>query len=191
MRRGIAIALLVALALVAAACEPALETLVPVGQARIDCGGVPPQVCQQAVNDARSNGTAPLVELIVRCTKPPCTIQQGETQVRARYADGSESTYGSGWSGAMPAPVPPGIDPPEPVAPPPVEPVCIGVPESMCLEMAASAFGELPPGSPSVESITVRCKTVCLPTKAEGETTVLFADGTTVSTGWAHESIGG
>jgi hypothetical protein len=150
---------------------------------------VPPQVCQQAVNDARINGTAPLVELIIRCTKPPCTVQQGETDVRARYADGTQQTYSSGWSVAVPAPLP--VDAPEPVGPLPVEPVCIGVVEQLCHDMASSAISELRPGSPAVESITVRCKTVCLPTKAEGETLVLFADGTSTTSGWGYESGGG
>ena len=50
MRRALAIALLV---LTAAACEPIVETLVPVGEARIDCQGVPPQACGDAHHGAR------------------------------------------------------------------------------------------------------------------------------------------
>jgi len=188
MRRGIAIALLV---LVAAACEPAVETLVPVGEARIDCQGVPPQQCQQAVNDARSSTPVPLVELIVRCSAPPCTFQQGESQVQARYADGSTSTWGSGWSAAVPAPLP--VDPagPLPAVPLPVQPVCLGLPGQGCLEQALSAITSLPPGSPAVQSITVRCTAVCTPTKGEGETVVLFVDGTSMESGWGYETMGG
>jgi hypothetical protein len=188
MRRGIAIALLV---LVAAACEPAVETLVPVGEARIDCQGVPPQQCQQAVNDARSSSAVPLVELIVRCSAPPCTLQQGETQVQARYADGSTSTWGTGWSGAVPAPLP--VDPagPLPAVPLPVQPVCLGMPAQLCLEQASSAMTSLPPGSPAVRSITVRCTVVCTPIKGAGETDVTFVDGTSLGSGWGYETTGG
>jgi len=67
---------------------------------------------------ARDNATAPLVELVVRCTVLPCTIQQGQTEAQALYADGTRQTFGSGWSGAVPAPMP---VPPELVGPLPVE----------------------------------------------------------------------
>ncbi len=187
MRRGIAIALLV---LAVAACEQGLESQEPIGEPRIDCIGVPPQQCQDALNQARDAASAPLVELVVRCSVPVCTFQQGETQVQARYADGSVGTWGSGWSGPMPAaPVQPGFG--EPVGPLPVQPSCLGVAQQVCLDMASSAISELPPGSPAVTSITVRCKAVCTPTKAEGDTIVLFANGTSSNTGWAYESLGG
>lgn len=185
MRRALAFALLV---LTVAACEPVVETLVPVGAPRIDCQGVPPQQCQEALDMARDNSRAPLVELVVRCTAPPCTIQQGQTEARARFADGSQQTFGSGWSGAVPAPVP---VPPEPVGPLPVEPVCLGVPAQVCRDMASSAVSNLQPGSPPVASITVRCTEVCTPTNGTGESVVVFADGTSTGSSWSMSSGGG
>jgi hypothetical protein len=196
MRRWAAVAVL-ALATAAAtvACEQGLETLTPVGETRIDCQGVPPQNCQQALNEARASTSAPLLELVVRCTAPPCTFQEGQIEVRARYADGSSAQWGSGWSGAavpaVPVPVPAPTEAAEPVGPLPVEPICLGVPEALCSDMASSAISELPPGSAPVASITVRCTAVCTPTKAQGDTIVVFADGTNLTSGWAFESVGG
>jgi len=67
--------------------------------------------------------------------------------------------------------------------------VCLGVAEAMCLDMAMSAAGELPP-DPAVRSISVRCTTVCTPTKGEGTTTVVFANGNPVVSQWGYESGG-
>lgn len=169
MRWGIAIALL---ALLAAGCEPALESLTPIGETRIDCQGVPPQQCQQALAEARTASNQPVIALVVRCTAPPCTFQQGQVEVQAQYADGSTSGWGTGWSQAVPAPLPvdpapPQPAPPQPAAPLPVEPVCIGVVRSLCLDMARSAMENVTPGSPPVASITIRCTAVCVPNKGK------------------------
>ena len=171
------------------ACEPALETLTPVGETRVDCQGVLPQHCQEALDQARAVLPVPLVELIVRCTAPPCTVQQGQTEIRARYADGTTHTSGGGWSQAVPAPAPeqPGVEPP-PVALP-VQPACLAVPAATCIEMATSAMTGLPPGSPPVGSITVRCTAVCTMTDGEGETLILFSDGTSMASGWGYSKL--
>ena len=182
--------ILVVLAIVAltAACEPVVETVVPVGEARIDCQGVPPQACRDALTMARDNARAPLVELVVRCTVLPCTLQQGQTEARALYADGTQETFGSNWSGAVPAPPAPAV------APDPIDlavlPECLGVPEALCLEMATDAVSGLPADGPDVRSVTVRCTAVCTSTRAEGETRIVFADGTSTETIWGFESGG-
>jgi len=193
MRRGIAIALL---ALLGAACEPALEPLTPIGETRIDCQGVPPQQCQQALNEARAASNLPVVSLIVRCSAPPCTFQQGQIEIQAQFADGTTSGWGSGWSAAVPAPMPvdparPQPAPPQPVAPLPVAPVCIGVVQSLCMDMASNAMINVTPGSPPVASITIRCTAACLPNKGEGQSVVVFADGTNMISEWAFETMGG
>ena len=182
------ILLVLALVTVTAACEPVVETVFPVGEARIECLGVPARQCQEALDMARADATAPLVELRIRCVAPPCTLQQGETEAVARYADGRQSTFGTGWSGAVPAPPAPAV-PPDPIDLA-VRPVCLGVPEALCLEMARDAVSGLSADGPDVRSITVRCTTVCTPTKAEGETTIVFADGTSTETIWGYVSGG-
>ena len=173
-----------------AACEPNLESTTPVGETRVDCQGVPPQQCQQALAEARAVLPVPLVELIVRCTAPPCTVQQGQTEIRARYADGTTHTSGSGWSQAVPAPAPaqPGVEPP-PVALQ-VQPACFAVPAATCVEMATSAMTSLPQGSPPVGSITVRCTRICTLTDGEGETLIMFSDGTSMMSGWGYSNGG-
>jgi hypothetical protein len=183
MRREIAVAFL---AVVAFACEPEVEPLTPVGEARIDCQGVPPQHCQTALDDARAGSTSPLVELIVRCAAPPCTLQQGQIDVQARYADGGQSRSTSGWGVAAPAP---GVQEPPVILP--VEPMCLAVPDTTCLELATSAMSGLPRGGPAVASITVRCTATCTPTNGEGDTVVRFADGTSITSGWGYSSGGG
>src|SRR5688500_18918175 len=127
MRRGIAIA---ALILAAAACEPALAPVPPVGETRIDCRGVPPQQCQQALAEARESSHLPVIALKVRCAALPCTFQQGQLEVEAQYADGSTMGWGSAWGEGVPEPMPVDPVPPEPAVPLPVEPVCIGVQQS-------------------------------------------------------------
>ena len=186
MRRGIAIALLV---VAAVACEPAVAPVQPFGETRIDCQGVPPQQCQQVLAEARDGSNLPVISLVVRCSAPPCTLQQGQIEIQAEYADGSTSGWGSGWGQAVPAPMPAG--PPEPIMPLPVDPVCIGVEQSVCLDMASNAMINLTSGSPPVESITIRCTAACLPNKGEGESVVVFADGTKMISEWAFESMGG
>lgn len=185
MGRRIAIAVLVA---VAAACEPVSQ---PVGETRLDCQGVPPQQCQQALVDARAGSNVPVVEVVVRCSAPPCALQRGQIAIEAHYADGTTRGWGSAWEDAIPAPMPVEPGPPEPAVPLPVEPTCLGVDQSVCLNMARTAMENLPPGSPPVASITVRCTAVCLPTKGEGDSVVVFADGTTSTSGWGYETTGG
>lgn len=182
MRRAIAVVLM---AVVAAACGSAPESPTPIGIGPIDCQGVPAQQCQEAVDQARGVSRAMLVQVLVRCSAPPCTDQAGQIQVQAQYADGSTTGWSSAWAGAVPA----GPDQGAPAGQLPVRPVCLGVAEAMCLDMAMSAAGELPP-DPAVRSISVRCTAVCTPTKGEGTTTVVLANGTTVLSNWGYESGG-
>ena len=182
------ILLVLALVAVTAACEPVVETVVPLGEARIECLAVPAQRCQEALTMARDNARAPLVELRIRCSVPPCTLQQGQLEAVARYADGGQSTFGTGWSEGVPAPPAPAV------APDPIDlavlPECLGVPEALCLEMASDAVSGRTADGPEVRSITVRCTAVCTPTKAEGETRIVFADGRSKETIWGFESGG-
>jgi len=73
----------------------------------------------------------------------------------------------------------------------PVVPVCQGVPAEKCLEFARSGARDLGLGGPDITRIVVRCAVQCTPTKGEGSTDLTFAGGTTLSSGWGYESIGG
>lgn len=173
MRRGIALAIL---AWASIACEP-------VGEARIDCRNVPAQHCQIALADARAGSASRLTELVVRCTSPSCTPVEGEVDVEASWAGGNGASWSFGWSADEPAR--PGVHgPPGPL---PVQPVCLGVPDEACRQQAISG---MPRGGPRVESITVRCTTVCTPAKGEGETVVRLVDGTSETSNWSYESVG-
>lgn len=176
---------LVALLLLAA-CEPLSGTPAPVGETRFDCSTVPGNTCRDVLADAKLNGSgAAVVELVVRCSTPPCTPMQGEADVSVRYADGGTLTWSIGWSGPVPAqpaaPVPP--------AAAPVEPTCVGVDPAMCLEVARQMASEVPAGRPPIVALDVRCTSVCTASKAEGEVLITLADGTTMTTGWAQESM--
>ncbi len=170
------------------ACEQLIGTPAPVGETRVDCAGVPARACESSLAEARTTSPVPLVELVVRCTQPPCTDRAGQTTVDARYADGSVSSWGSAWGAAVPAgpPGPPELDPDDL----PVEPLCLGIEPVMCREFAASAASGGPVGGPAIRSIRVRCTRGCTPTRGEGETLVTYVDGSVSTSGWGYEGGG-
>lgn len=172
------------LALAAAACGSAVETLTPLET--VDCQGVPAQQCQEAVDQARGVSRAKLVQVVVRCSAPSCTDQAGQLDVQASYDDGTGTAWGSAWGAAVPGQ--PGMG--GPAVPLPVRPVCLGVAEAICLEMASSTVSGLPAGGPAVRSISVRCTAVCTPTKAEGAMSIVFVDGTSTISTWGYEGGG-
>jgi hypothetical protein len=73
----------------------------------------------------------------------------------------------------------------------PIDPVCIGVEQSVCLDMARNGLENVEPGKPPIASITVRCTGVCQPSKGAGDSIVVFEDGTNMTSSWAYESVGG
>ena len=102
---------IVALALVAVACIPPAAPAAPVDPQRVVCQGVPGAACRQALDVITSNpGNAPrgaIARVVVRCTLPVCTDDNGETQITVFYADGRQETSGYGWGSAPAMPVPP------------------------------------------------------------------------------------
>jgi hypothetical protein len=178
--------LILAVALVGlAGCAVSAPTPVPPelipDEPVVDCRA-PASTCATAVNDAWMQVTVGVVPIAVQVVcKPGCTVTEGEADIAVRYSDGSTGTWTTGWSGAVPA-GPPIARPPMPVAP-----TCQGVPEPTCTDMALSAWEST--GGDGVVSIVVRCGAAggCTPARGEGETTVTYADGRTMVTGWGYE----
>jgi hypothetical protein len=156
----------------------------PVTNPQVVCLRVPDQACKQAFD---ISGAVPgsVAQVVVQCTAPICTIQNGEADVTVVFIDGRRESSGYGWAGAAPAPIP--VQPPVPLT---IAPVCLGVPLAQCLEMAATG----PKGEgvgPEVTSITVRCSDVCT-NGGSGQTTYEFKDGRpSVTIMWASGSGGG
>lgn len=154
----------------------------PPAQPFVDCLGVPQEICQGAVRDARLNappGTV-AVRVQVRCTAQVCLPARGQTEVTIQYSDGSTSTMGSAWEQAGPG------DQPPPVLP--VAPVCVGVPLVRCRETALGAVsaGE---DRPAIVSIVVTCtKPPCTEAAGDGDMVVTYADRSTSESGWSYRN---
>lgn len=154
----------------------------PPAQPIVECLGVPADICQGAVGDARRNappGTVP-VRVQVRCTAPVCVPASGQAEVAIQYSDGSTSTLGSGWEQAVPGNQAP------PVLP--LAPVCAGVPLERCREMALSAV----PGAddrPPIVSIVVTCtRPPCTEATGDGDVVVTYADRSTSESSWSYRN---
>lgn len=172
-------------ALLIAACSLPGPTpiLNPPAQPFVDCVGVAPDVCEQAVRDARLSAPAGsvVVRIQVRCTVQVCIAARGQSEVNVQYSDGSTGTYGSAWEQAVPG---------GQAAPPvlPVQPICIGVPPERCHETALGAM-PVPDGRPAVLSIVVRCtRPSCTDVSGQGDMVVTYADGTTTESSWGYEN---
>ena len=182
MRRRL-ILILATLAALLAGCAPVAPTppaVIP-DEPVVDCRA-PASTCATAVDDARAQVSGGVVPIAVQVVcKPGCTVLEGEAEIAVRYSDGSTGGWTAGWSGAVP-PGPPIARPPMPVAP-----TCQGVPEPTCNEMAQSAWEST--GGEGVASIVVRCtaRGGCTAARGEGDTTVTYADGRTMETGWGYE----
>ncbi len=149
------------------------------------CEGVPQDVCQGAVRDARLNaprGTVP-VRIQVACTAASCTPQQGQTKVDVQYSDGSISSYGTGWAGGAPGGAPGDVLIGSELS---VQPICQGLPPKPCQEMALGVGTD--PGDPAaVLSIIVRCtKPPCTAVSGDGDTIVTLDDGSTRQGSWSY-----
>jgi hypothetical protein len=175
---------LLGLALIVGGCleaEPARTDDAPVGQP-VECIGIPAQTCTEIVTDARRNaepGTFP-IRIRAACSRPVCTIRDGQAQVDVDYTNGRHDSFGIGWAGAAPAGGPgrpPGLA---------IEPICQGVPRGPC----RGAVVDIDDGSGrAVRAVIVRCTaaTGCSDTKGEGDILITFEDGTTATTSWGYE----
>jgi hypothetical protein len=180
-----------ALALVAAGLLGCQSPAVPAapgadgGAARIACQGVPDSICKQAVDTTGAlRGT--IGQVVVRCSKLPCTEQSGEAEVMIVFADGRREMSNYGWSSVPAEPVEVPLITPPPLA---VEPTCQGVPFRKCVEMATGGLDGNT--AAAVGKITVHCSAVCTPTTGSGETTYEFVDGRpSVTSSWNYEGGG-
>lgn len=154
----------------------------PPAQPLVDCVGVPPDICQGAVRDARQNappGTVP-VAVRVRCTARVCLPASGQTQVDVQYSDGTTTTFGSGWEQAAPGNQPPPILP--------VAPTCVRLPIERCREMALGAVSA-DEDRPVIVSIVVTCtRPPCTDTSGDGDMVVTYADRTTSESSWSYQN---
>ncbi len=189
-RTAAALAGVVLVVLSVAACDAVtLPQPQPVANPQVVCLAVPDQPCKQAFD---ITGAAPgsVAQVVVQCTAPVCTVQDGEANVTVVFIDGRRESSGYGWAGAggggVAAPPPIPVQPPEPLT---ISPVCLGVPLAQCLDMAATG----PEGEgvgPEVRSITVRCTDICT-NGGSGQTTYEFKDGRpSVTIMWASASGG-
>lgn len=152
----------------------------PPAQPFVDCVGVPPDICQGAIRDARVNAPpgAVVVQVRVRCTVQVCLPASGQTEVTIQYSDGTTSTMGSAWEQALP-----GVQAPRVL---PVQPTCVGVPLERCRE---TALGAVPAGDerPAIASIVVTCtKPPCTEATGDGDMVVTYADRSTSESGWSY-----
>jgi hypothetical protein len=147
----------------------------------LECRGVPPAICQQAVRDAQANAEVGTQAVQIRavCTATPCTDASGSMDVEVRYSDGRIDRYSSAWEG-----------PGAPAAPPvdlPLAPTCVGLPVGECQEAAEEAY--LAVGGPSVivVSIVVTCEPgPCDAGGGSGSTTFTLRDGSTRSSAFSY-----
>ena len=168
------------------ACDTAVVQPQPVANPQVVCLAVPDQACRQAFD---ISGAAPgsVAQVVVQCTVPVCTNENGEADVTVVFIDGRRESSGYGWAGAGGgAPAVP-VQPPVPLT---IAPVCLGVALAQCVDMAATG----PEGEgvgPEVASITVRCTSVCT-NGGSGQTTYEYKDGRpSVTIMWASAEDGG
>jgi streptogramin lyase len=64
------------------------------------CQGVPVDQCNQMATGMEDPTHGAVVQIVVRCTKPPCTEKSGEGDTVITYGDGTTSTSGWGYSGS-------------------------------------------------------------------------------------------
>jgi hypothetical protein len=105
--RGLAFILVLIAVLSTAACEvvplgPAGpgDPAGPVAEPEFVCVAVPRAPCRSAISAGSDSARPPVVQLIVRCTRPICTNTEGEADVTFVFADGQRELRGYGWESA-------------------------------------------------------------------------------------------
>jgi len=166
----------------------------PAATPRIACTDVPDVKCDEAVAAvARSMPNEHPVVIEVLCVSAPCTESSGAMQTIVTLADGNH-LRGTPQAWADPAATDGGpVQAPPPAGPGrvplPVEPICQGVPIQSCRDMASGV--EDANGARTVVSIVVRCtKGPCTDKSGEGETKIIFSDGSQQTGGWSYASGG-
>ena len=72
----------------------------PVGEPRFICVGVPQVACRSAFSGGFDPARPPVVQVVVRCTRPVCTDTEGEAEVTFVFANGQREVGGYGWESA-------------------------------------------------------------------------------------------
>lgn len=110
MTAGRAFALILIAVLSIAACEalpvgpagPAVPVgpAGPVGDPQFICVGVPQVACRNAFSGGFDPARPPVVQVVVRCSRPICTNTEGEADVTFVFANGQRELGGYGWESA-------------------------------------------------------------------------------------------
>ena len=82
--------------------EPAVpaDPAVPVAEPQFICVGVPRAACRGSVSGGSDPARPPIVQVIVRCTRPICTDTEGEADVTFVFANGQRELGTYGWESA-------------------------------------------------------------------------------------------
>ena len=64
------------------------------------CVGVPAASCQSIAQSAAGMGTQVVTQIVVTCTKVPCTDKEGEGDMVVTFADGTTSKSSWGYAGS-------------------------------------------------------------------------------------------
>jgi len=64
------------------------------------CVGVPVQSCQSIAQSAANMGGQAVIQIVVTCTKVPCTDKEGEGDMIVTFADGTTNKSSWGYAGS-------------------------------------------------------------------------------------------
>ena len=137
---------------------------------------VPTRTCKGAFD---ISGAAPgsVAQIVVQCTAPVCTNDNGEANVTIVFIDGRRESSGYAWAGAEAPPLQ-------------IAPVCLGVPLAHCLDVAATG----PEGEgvgPRDGWVRANACTTVFTNGGSGQTTYEFKDGrASVTIMWADAGGG-
>lgn len=154
-----------------------------------DCIGLERAQCLQLLDDFASRKNVKPVAWRIRCLAV-CGRERGDVEMTITWADGGTETATMGWAGAQ---APPGVGLPQPADPvptPEVPPTCFRVPEAACNEQWASSMTDLTPEQRAVvAAVLIECRTDCTLLNGDGQTTVVFRDGTRfLAADWSYRS---
>ena len=175
------------------ACDTLGIPALGVPQPQVDCFGLPPGRCPEAVLQAQQNavpGGPAIVSIRIRAVNPPCTEQacQGETLVT--FADGTTNSSSWGWQSAGPPPTMAGTVPPRP-SNGVIVPECRGLSVAKCAEFAIPGG---PPGATpdaTIVRIQVSCtKPPCTDLLGMGTTIITHEDGRLETSDWSYSGSG-
>ncbi len=69
----------------------------PAGDPEFICVGVPQVACRNVLSGGSDPARPPVVQVVVRCSRPICTDMEGEADVTFVFANGQREHGGYGW----------------------------------------------------------------------------------------------